>query len=73
MGSKSSSVKAPPPIYIQGPTEAEIAAEKEKEAADMVRGRYDAALMQRRRTNIQSQSRKTGFSGSGVFIPGGNS
>ena len=72
MGSKSS-VKAPPPIYIQGPTEAEIAAKKEKEAADMAKARYDVALQQRRRTNIQSQSRKTGFSGSGIFIPGGNS
>ncbi len=73
MGSKSSSVKAPPPIYIQGPSAEQIAAEKKEEAEDMERGRYDAARMARRRTNIQSQSRKTGFSGSGIFIPGGNS
>ena len=72
MGSKSSSVKAPPPIYIQGPTAEEIEAEKLKETEDMNRGKRDAALMNRRRTNVQSQSRKTGFSGSGVFIPGGN-
>lgn len=73
MGSnRSYSVPVPPPVVIQGPTEEEIEAKKKKEREDMVRARYDVALTRRRRSNIQAQSRRTGFSGSGIFIPGAN-
>ncbi len=71
MGS-SKSVPTPAPIIIKGPTAEEIAAEKEEEAADMRRGRHDAALARRRMQNVNSLSRDSGFAGSGVYIPGGS-
>ncbi len=67
-----SSTPLPAPVIVQGPTEAEIQAKKDAEAADAKRGRKSSAASARSKNNVASQSRSTGFSGSGIFIPGRN-
>ena len=72
MGSKS--VPQPAPIVVQGPTDADIRAEKAKEREDAIRGRKDAAAIKKKSSSsVASQSRRSGFSGSGLFIPGAQS
>ena len=65
-----SSVPLPAPVVVQSPTEDDIKGKKEKEAADAARGAKSAAASRTKKTNVTSQSRNTGFSGSGIFIPG---
>ena len=67
-----SSVPLPAPVVVQGPTEAEIQAQKDSEAADALRGRKATNASAKSKNNVSAQSRSTGFSGSGIFIPGRN-
>ena len=68
----SSSTPLPAPVIVQGPTEAEIQSQKDAEAADALRGRKSTRASAKSKNNVSSQSRATGFSGSGIFIPGRN-
>lgn len=65
-----SSVPMPAPVVVQGPTDAEIQAQKSKEAADAARARKSSVALDKNKSTVASQSRNTGFSGSGVYIPG---
>lgn len=57
--------------YVAPPTERDVRKEKDKERKDAVRGRRSAAAQRAGSTsNLSSQSRRTGFSGSGIYIPG---
>ena len=46
---------------------------KAEAARDAARSQKDVAASAKRRQNLSSQTRATGFSGSGVYIPGGGS
>ena len=69
MGSRS--ISTPAPVIVEGPSEADIRMEKDKERKDAIRARRSAALKRQSSTsNLSAQSRRTGFSGSGIYIPG---
>ncbi len=62
---------APPPqVIYKGPTEADIEMEKEQAKKDSKRAIRSKAGLRKKKGSALSFSRRTGFSGSGVFIPG---
>ncbi len=69
MGSRS--VSTPAPVIVDQPSQADIRKEKDKERKDAARARASSAYKRMNSTsNVASQSRRTGFSGSGIYIPG---
>lgn len=67
----SSSVPNPAPVTVSTPNFADIRKEKDKERKDAARARASMAYRRMKSTsNLSSQSRRTGFSGSGIYIPG---
>lgn len=70
MGGGSS---VPAPVLRPLPTidEAAIRKEEKKSREDQLRSMRQQSLDMKKRTGVASQSRNTGFSGSGIYIPGG--
>jgi hypothetical protein len=70
MGGSSNNVPLPAPIMVAAPTAEEIAAAAALEEANLARGRRATGAQRATANNVQSQSRSSGFSGSGIYIPG---